>query len=88
LREGDIYMELAKVTVKGQITIPIEIRRKLGVRNGDKILFVEEDGRIYIANPARDTSPQEQGASIQSKGFADTIGKVDSIITMGDVQNG
>ena len=35
-------MELAKVTSKGQITIPIEIRKKLGIKNGDKILFVED----------------------------------------------
>lgn len=35
-------MELAKVTAKGQVTIPIEIRKKLGIKNGDKILFVEE----------------------------------------------
>ena len=43
-------MELAKVTSKGQVTIPAEIRRKLGVKNGDKVLFLEEDGRIYIMN--------------------------------------
>ena len=41
-------MELAKVTSKGQITIPIEIRKKLGIKNGDKILFVEESGRVYM----------------------------------------
>ena len=35
-------MELAKVTSKGQVTIPIDIRRKLGVKEGDKILFMEE----------------------------------------------
>lgn len=39
-------MNLAKVTTKGQITIPIEIRKKLGVREGDKILFIEDSGRI------------------------------------------
>ena len=43
-------MELAKVTAKGQVTIPIEIRKKLGIKNGDKILFVEESGRIYMMN--------------------------------------
>ena len=32
-------MELAKVTSKGQITIPIDIRKKLGIREGDKILL-------------------------------------------------
>ena len=41
-------MELAKVTSKGQVTIPIEIRKKLGIKNGDKILFVEESGRVYM----------------------------------------
>ena len=41
-------MELAKVTSKGQVTIPIEIRKKLGIKNGDKVLFIEESGRIYI----------------------------------------
>lgn len=35
-------MELAKVTSKGQVTIPVEIRRKLGIKNGDKVLFMEE----------------------------------------------
>ena len=34
-------MELAKVTSKGQVTIPIEIRKKLGIKNGDKVLFIE-----------------------------------------------
>ena len=48
-------MELAKVTSKGQITIPIEIRKKLGIKNGDKILFVEESGRVYMMNSS--TSP-------------------------------
>ena len=46
-------MELAKVTSKGQITIPIEIRKKLGIKNGDKILFVEESGRVYMMNSDR-----------------------------------
>ncbi|NCC62263.1 MAG: AbrB/MazE/SpoVT family DNA-binding domain-containing protein, partial [Verrucomicrobiae bacterium] len=32
-------MELAKITSKGQITIPVDIRRKLGVKEGDKVLF-------------------------------------------------
>ena len=53
-------MELAKVTSKGQVTIPIEIRKKLGVKNGDKILFVEEDGRIYMLNSSMDALREAQ----------------------------
>jgi len=43
-------MELAKITSNGQITIPFYVRKKLGVKEGDKLLFVEEEGRIFIAN--------------------------------------
>lgn len=43
-------MELAKVTSKGQITIPVEIRTKLRLKPGDKVLFVEEDGVITMQN--------------------------------------
>ena len=33
-------MNLAKITTKGQITIPIEIRKILGVKEGDKVAFI------------------------------------------------
>ena len=55
-------MELAKVTSKGQVTIPIEIRKKLGIKNGDKILFVEESGRIYMMNSSMDALREAQRA--------------------------
>ena len=53
-------MELAKVTSKGQITIPIEIRRKLGVKEGDKVLFVEERGRIVVMNSSMEALRKAQ----------------------------
>ena len=46
-------MELAKITTRGQICLPIEIRRKLKVKEGDKVVFLEENGRIIIENAAR-----------------------------------
>ena len=55
-------MELAKVTSKGQITIPIDIRRKLGVKEGDKILFVEEQGQIIMMNSSMDALRKAQAA--------------------------
>ncbi|MGD0901868.1 MAG: AbrB/MazE/SpoVT family DNA-binding domain-containing protein [Terracidiphilus sp.] len=33
----------AKVTSKGQITVPVEIRRSLGVKPGDKIRFEQQE---------------------------------------------
>ncbi|MEA4847353.1 MAG: AbrB/MazE/SpoVT family DNA-binding domain-containing protein [Clostridiaceae bacterium] len=55
-------MELAKITSKGQITIPLDIRRKLGVKEGDKVLFVEESGRIYILNSSMEALKEVQSA--------------------------
>ncbi len=43
-------LSLAKVTSKGQITIPIEIRKKLAIKTGDKLLFIEKNGEISIIN--------------------------------------
>jgi AbrB family looped-hinge helix DNA binding protein len=46
-------MEVAKITAKGQITIPIDIRKKLGLRVGDKVVFIEDGGQIIVANAAK-----------------------------------
>ena len=44
-------MNLARVSVNGQITVPAEIRRKLRVKDGDKIIFFEnKNGEIIIQN--------------------------------------
>lgn len=46
-------MELAKITTRGQITLPLEIRKKLKVGEGDKVVFFEENGRIVVENAAK-----------------------------------
>ncbi len=46
-----------KVTVKGQVTIPIQIREKLGITPNSEVDFVEEDGRVYIKRKIRPTPP-------------------------------
>lgn len=48
-------MELAKVTSKGQITIPLMIRNLLNLKTGDKVFFEESNGKIYIANASQIT---------------------------------
>lgn len=55
-------MEVAKVTSKGQITIPIDIRRRLGVKEGDKVLFVEEQGKIVMMNSSMEALRKVQAA--------------------------
>lgn len=44
-------MNLAKISANGQITVPVEIRRLLGLKSGDKILFFQkQDGEVVISN--------------------------------------
>jgi AbrB family looped-hinge helix DNA binding protein len=45
-------LDVSRVTSKGQVTIPVEMRRKLGIKDGDKVVFIEEGSRIVIANAA------------------------------------
>ena len=85
-------LEIAKVTAKGQITIPIEIRKRLGVKAGDKILFLEEAGRIIFTNASmypleqvqKDTASMaaEEGVELlinQDRLLADPIGSRSSL---------
>jgi len=42
-------MYKAKVTSKGQITLPVEIRQSLGVQPGERIVFLPEaDGEFRV----------------------------------------
>jgi len=43
--EGKMYV---RVTRKGQVTIPIAIRRALGIREGDILAVREESGRVVL----------------------------------------
>ena len=45
----------ATLTSKGQITVPREIRRRLGIRSGDKLLF-ESDSKGVRVRAIRNSS--------------------------------
>lgn len=38
----------SKITSKGQITVPVEIRNVLNVKVGDQLRFIFENGTVYI----------------------------------------
>jgi AbrB family looped-hinge helix DNA binding protein len=46
-------MNLARISTNGQITVPVEIRRLLRLKEGDKILFMQKDnGEVVVNNAA------------------------------------
>ena len=74
-------MELAKITLRGQITIPVGIRKKLGVKDGDKVIFIEENGRIIMENSVMVALKDVQDAF---RGEAERLGLKDEqdVVTM------
>jgi len=58
----------ARITSKGQVTIPHEIRRALGVRAGDKLLFEEEGAEVRV-RPVRTRSPFEKYRGMGTPGI-------------------
>ena len=41
-------MQTSTLTSKGQVTIPAELRKRLGLRPGDRVGFVVEDGAVRL----------------------------------------
>ena len=46
-------MSEATVTSKGQVTLPVEVRRKLGLRPGDRVDFIIEGSREVVLRPKK-----------------------------------
>lgn len=71
-------MEVAKVTSKGQITIPISIRRKLELDEGDKVLFIYKPEGVLMVNP----NTMQGGVSGDITEFAETETASEAIAAM------
>jgi len=41
-------MKTSLVTTKGQVTIPVDVRHRLGIHQGDRVGFLYEDGKVII----------------------------------------
>lgn len=78
---GGRIMELAKITSKGQITLPIAIRRALSLSDGGKVAFIEQNGQFFLANPAKIAFDEAQKAF---SGEAERLGlkNVDDVVAL------
>lgn len=73
-------MNLAKISANGQITVPVEIRRLLGLKSGDKILFFQkQDEEVVISNASTQAIRKAQAT------FVDAA-KAMEITNEGDIQ--
>ena len=58
----------AKITSKGQITVPLAIRRVLRVRPGDTLLFESDQNGVRV-RPVRTESPFTKYRGIGNRGI-------------------
>ena len=49
---ANAFVDNAKVMAKGQVTIPKDVRKVLGVSNGDRVSFIVEGNTVRIVNSA------------------------------------
>ena len=50
----------ATITSKGQITVPIDVRKRLGLRQGDQIEFDDSHGETVIRPVRKEKNPFEK----------------------------
>jgi antitoxin PrlF len=58
----------ARITSKGQVTVPLEVRRILGVRAGDKLIFESDEAGIRV-RPIRSQSAFSKYRGIGNPGI-------------------
>ena len=60
--------EQAKITSKGQITVPKRVRQSLGVEPGDSVVFEDRGGEVVI-RPVQKKNPFEKYRGIGNPGI-------------------
>ena len=52
MQNSTAFIDSAKVMAKGQVTIPADVRKALGVSEGDRVSFVVDGDDVRIVNAA------------------------------------
>ena len=64
-------MNLAKVSANGQITVPVEIRRMLKLKEGDKVLFIQKENGEIVVNNTSLVAIQEVQAAVTGSDYSE-----------------
>ena len=64
--EDELTFKKVRVSDKGQISIPVDVQRKVGITKGDELLLIAKDRRIVLEKPSK-------VAEVLEDEFADTL---------------
>lgn len=65
-------MIVSKITSKAQTTIPLAVRKALGLREGDSVSYVIEDGRVILTRADAPASDDPFATFTEWAGAADS----------------
>jgi antitoxin PrlF len=65
-------MIVSKITSKAQTTIPLAVRKALGLRAGDSLTYVIEDGRVILMRSEAASADDPFAAFTEWAGEADS----------------
>ena len=71
-----------KITRKGQVTIPLPVRRQLGVGPGSEVDFVVEGGRVVVRKRAGETEGRGERLVRRLRGRATVRMSTDEIMAL------
>ncbi len=65
-------IEYATVKAKGQVVIPVEVRRKFQIDEGTRVAFLEEKGRLFL-QPVTDAFIDSMKGVLAGRGLPDRV---------------
>lgn len=65
-------IEYATVKAKGQVVIPVDVRRRFQIDEGTRVAFLEEDGRLFL-QPVTDEFIDSMQGILAGPGLPDRV---------------
>jgi AbrB family looped-hinge helix DNA binding protein len=65
-------IEYARVKAKGQVVIPVEIRRRFQIDEGTRVAFLEEEGRLFM-QPVTDEFIDAMQGMLAGRGLPERV---------------
>ncbi len=60
-------MTISKATVKGQVIIPAQLRKKFNIKKGTRVAIMEGEGRVIVIKPLPDDPIEASRGMLKGK---------------------
>jgi AbrB family looped-hinge helix DNA binding protein len=60
-------MTISKATIKGQVIIPAQLRKKFNIKKGTRVAIMEGEGRVILIKPLPDDPVEASRGMLKGK---------------------